>query len=163
MAHILVMYTKGRFSSFWGRVLFGHYPPLYHLLTLGSESIESFLFQPVFFFLCYYEFNAHISQVSVSFKSAKFFLHIGRIRKHHRTTVAEEMISKAKSDSTFNKQIKTGKETWIYEFDMKTKRKLSEWCFEDVQKSNVGYFFWFPKRTFLKRLRSAVHRKGLKI
>ena len=56
------------------------------------------------------------------------------VQKHHRKTVAEEMISEAQSDPTFMKRIITGDETWVYEFDMETKQQSSEWRFEDEPK-----------------------------
>ena len=56
------------------------------------------------------------------------------LQKHHRKTVAEEMISEAQSDPTFMKRIITGDETWVYEFDMEAKQQSSEWRFEDEPK-----------------------------
>ena len=48
------------------------------------------------------------------------------VQKHHRKTVAEDVISESKNDPTFMKRIITGDETWIYEYDLEKIQQSSE-------------------------------------
>ncbi|XP_029668258.1 protein GVQW3-like [Formica exsecta] len=52
------------------------------------------------------------------------------LQQTHRKMVAEEMVSRASSESTFIKRIITDDETWVYEYDMETSQQSSEWRFE---------------------------------
>lgn len=111
------------------------------------------------------------------------------IQKHHRKTVAEELISEAENDPTFMKRIITGDETWVYEYDVETSQQSSEWRFENEPKPKkprqsrskvkvlltvffdfrgVVHFEYLPSGetvnkeyylSVLKRLRDAVRRK----
>ncbi|XP_053947783.1 protein GVQW3-like [Anastrepha ludens] len=56
------------------------------------------------------------------------------VQKHHRKTVAEDMISEAQSNPTFVKWIITVDEAGVYEFVMETNQQSSEWRFKDEPK-----------------------------
>ncbi|CAK9811861.1 Mariner Mos1 transposase [Anthophora quadrimaculata] len=56
------------------------------------------------------------------------------VQKHHRKTVAADLISEARNDPTFMKRIITGDETWVYQYDMETSQQSSEWRLENEPK-----------------------------
>ena len=49
------------------------------------------------------------------------------MKKMDRADVAKDMLSKVDSDPLFIKQITTGDETWIYEYDTHSRHQASEW------------------------------------
>jgi len=46
-----------------------------------------------------------------------------------RQSISEVMVSRVNSDDTFLKRIITGDETWVYGYDMETKKQSSQWIF----------------------------------
>jgi len=65
------------------------------------------------------------------------------------------MLSRVNSDDTFLKRIVTGDETWVYGYDMETKKQSSQWifpgepkpkkalqCRSNVEVLLIGFFDW---------------------
>lgn len=48
-------------------------------------------------------------------------------QKQNRKTIAQELFERTESDQDFLKNIITGDETWIYGYDVETKRQSSQW------------------------------------
>jgi len=69
-------------------------------------------------------------------------------QKSIRQSISEDMLLRVNSDDTFLKRIITGDETWVYGYDIKTKKQSSQWIFpgEPIPKkarqcrSNANYF-----------------------
>jgi hypothetical protein len=48
-------------------------------------------------------------------------------QKQKRTQISDELLARAETDKDFSKNINTGDETWIYGYDIETKRQSSQW------------------------------------
>jgi len=48
-------------------------------------------------------------------------------QKENRRNVCPDLLERIENDKTFFKNVITGDETWIFEYDLDTKRQSSEW------------------------------------
>jgi histone-lysine N-methyltransferase SETMAR len=48
-------------------------------------------------------------------------------QKAHRVSICRELKQQAKEDHKFISKIATGDETWVYDYDPKTKQQSSQW------------------------------------
>ncbi|XP_033228856.1 uncharacterized protein LOC117180466 [Belonocnema kinseyi] len=53
------------------------------------------------------------------------------MQKKDRVDIAQDMLSKVKTDPAFIKRIITGDETWVYEYDTQSRHQASEWRLRD--------------------------------
>lgn len=85
------------------------------------------------------------------------------LEEGRRVEVAKEIFDGVAGVSTFTKQIITGDETSVYEYDVKTVQKFSEWPFKNMPKAiksvksqgNADRFFDYRDQTVNKEIRNA--------
>ena len=60
--------------------------------------------------------------------AAKFMLHVlTEDQKADRVNINQELLGRVSVDENFLKKIVTGKETWVYGYDVETKAQSSQW------------------------------------
>lgn len=52
---------------------------------------------------------------------------LSRDQKNHRVEVCQSLKERTQNDPGFIKNVITGDETWVYDYDIETKRQSSQW------------------------------------
>lgn len=78
-------------------------------------------------------------------------------QKEMDVNISQELLDRANVDSSFLKNIITGDETWVYGYDVKTKRQSSQWVGKGsprpkipMSQSNIRWcwsFLWLERRS----------------
>jgi len=69
--------------------------------------------------------------------------------KKWRFSVATNMMQEAESDENFMGQIITGDETWVYRYDLETRRQSSQWKSADSPRLKKARQVWSKVRVML--------------